>query len=68
MTKNFFFHDSSSFHSKINLSNKKFQVHIAENAVAGTSVARIEATDDDSGNYGTSSIRYTSLHGSIADK
>ena len=45
-----------------------YQVRIAENSPSGTSVASIEATDADSGIFGTAGIRYTSLQGSIADK
>ena len=33
----------------------------------GTTVAWVQALDEDSGNYGTQGIRYTSLGGSISE-
>ncbi|XP_044002013.1 cadherin-23 isoform X2 [Aphidius gifuensis] len=43
-----------------------YEVNIPENCDIGTTVAWIQATDYDSGNYGTQGIRYTNLGGSIA--
>lgn len=49
--------------------NRSFcQVRIPENAPTGTTVAWIQATDQDSGLFGTAGIRYTSLQGSTADR
>lgn len=36
---------------------------IPENISIGTSIAKIEAVDLDSGNYGTQGIKYTGLTG-----
>lgn len=43
-----------------------YDVSIQENCGVGTTVAWIQALDDDSGNYGTRGIRYTNLGGGIA--
>ncbi|XP_034949613.1 uncharacterized protein [Chelonus insularis] len=43
-----------------------YEVNIPENCPVGTTVAWVQASDDDSGNYGTRGIRYTNLGGSIA--
>ena len=45
---------------------EQYKVYLAENAKPGTSVVRIQATDMDSGSYGTPGIRYTALTGSLA--
>lgn len=42
-----------------------YEVFVPENCDIGTTVARVEALDDDSGNFGTTGIRYTNLAGSI---
>ncbi|GLH04217.1 Cadherin-87A [Gryllus bimaculatus] len=44
-----------------------YEVSVRENADVGTTVAWIQALDDDSGNFGTQGIRYTSLGGSMSD-
>ncbi|CAG2121795.1 unnamed protein product, partial [Medioppia subpectinata] len=46
-------------------SQRIYEAVIPENAVPGTTVARIEATDADSGEYGH--IRYTSINGPLSD-
>ncbi|CAG5108412.1 Similar to Cdh23: Cadherin-23 (Mus musculus) [Cotesia congregata] len=43
-----------------------YEVSVPENCPAGTTVAWVQALDDDSGNYGSEGIRYTNLGGSIA--
>lgn len=43
-----------------------YEVSIPENCPAGTTVAWVQALDNDSGNYGNLGIRYTNLGGSIA--
>lgn len=43
-----------------------YEVSIPENCAAGTTVAWVQALDEDSGNFGTRGIRYTHLGGSIA--
>ncbi|XP_077287524.1 cadherin 88C [Arctopsyche grandis] len=43
-----------------------YDVSIQENCGVGTTVAWIQALDDDSGNYGTRGIRYTNLGGGIS--
>lgn len=43
-----------------------YEVSIPENCAVGTTVAWIQALDEDSGNFGTRGIRYTHLGGSIA--
>nr|XP_033326560.1 cadherin-23 isoform X1 [Megalopta genalis]XP_033326561.1 cadherin-23 isoform X1 [Megalopta genalis]XP_033326562.1 cadherin-23 isoform X1 [Megalopta genalis] len=43
-----------------------YEVSIPENCAVGTTVAWVQALDDDSGNFGTRGIRYTHLGGSIA--
>lgn len=43
-----------------------YEFAILENSGIGTIVGRVQATDKDSGNYGTKGIRYTNLGGSIA--
>ncbi|CAK1540672.1 unnamed protein product [Leptosia nina] len=43
-----------------------YKVSIPENCDIGSTVARVQALDQDSGNYGTMGIRYTGLSGSIA--
>ena len=42
-----------------------YNVVIPENISIGASIARIEAVDLDSGNYGTLGIRYTGLTGKL---
>ncbi|CAB3223205.1 unnamed protein product [Arctia plantaginis] len=44
-----------------------YTVSIPENCKVGTTVAWVQALDQDSDNYGTRGIRYTSLGGSIAN-
>ncbi|XP_053612756.1 cadherin-23 [Plodia interpunctella] len=44
-----------------------YTVSIPENCGVGTTVAWVQALDQDSDNYGTRGIRYTSLSGSIAN-
>ncbi|KAG6445752.1 hypothetical protein O3G_MSEX004072 [Manduca sexta] len=44
-----------------------YTVSIPENSGVGTTVAWVQALDDDSDNYGTRGIRYTSLGGSVAN-
>lgn len=44
----------------------KYEVSIPENCAVGTTVAWVQALDEDSGNFGTLGIRYTNLGGSIA--
>ncbi|XP_026823897.1 uncharacterized protein LOC105277425 isoform X1 [Ooceraea biroi] len=43
-----------------------YEVSIPENCAEGTTVAWVQALDEDSGNFGTHGIRYTTLGGSIA--
>lgn len=42
---------------------QSYNVQIPENIAVGTSIAKIEAVDLDSGNYGTQGIRYTAVTG-----
>lgn len=42
-----------------------YEVYVPENCELGTTVAWVQALDEDSGNFGTRGIRYTSLTGSI---
>lgn len=42
-----------------------YEVYVPENCDIGTTVAWIQALDDDSGNFGTRGIRYTNIAGSI---
>lgn len=44
-----------------------YTVSVPENCGIGTTVAWVQALDQDSDNYGTRGIRYTSLGGSIAN-
>lgn len=44
----------------------KYEVSIPENCAVGTTVAWVQALDEDSDNFGTHGIRYTNLGGSIA--
>lgn len=44
-----------------------YEVHVKENARKGGMIAKVRATDLDSGSFGTNGIRYTSLGGGIAD-
>ncbi|XP_049786609.1 cadherin-23-like [Schistocerca cancellata] len=44
-----------------------YNVSIKENAAIGTTVAWVQALDDDSGNLGSQGIRYTSLGGSVSE-
>lgn len=44
-----------------------YEVSVPENCEAGTTVAWVQALDEDSGNYGTRGVRYTNLAGSIED-
>nr|CAD7402102.1 unnamed protein product [Timema poppensis] len=43
------------------------RVSVLENSNAGTTVAWVQAMDEDSGNFGTQGIRYTNLGGSVSD-
>lgn len=45
-----------------------YQVHIPEDAGVGATVAWVQASDEDSGDYGTQGIRYTDLRGALANK
>lgn len=47
--------------------HEMYELSIPENSRHGTTVATVQAFDQDSGNYGTEGIRYTSLGGSTAD-
>lgn len=47
-------------------SENTYEVHVPEDCETGTTVAWLRAFDEDSGNYGTKGIRYTSLGGSLA--
>lgn len=42
-----------------------YQVYVPENCEIGTTVAWVQALDEDSGNFGTRGIRYTNIAGSI---
>lgn len=42
-----------------------YEVSVPENCDIGTTIAWVQALDDDSGNYGTKGVRYTNLAGSI---
>ncbi|GFG38793.1 hypothetical protein Cfor_02805 [Coptotermes formosanus] len=44
-----------------------YEVSIRENSGVGTTVAWVQALDEDSGNYGSQGIRYTGLSGSMSD-
>ncbi|XP_066258040.1 cadherin-23 isoform X2 [Euwallacea similis] len=44
-----------------------YEVWVPENCEAGTTVAWVQALDDDSGTYGTMGVRYTNIAGSIAN-
>ncbi|XP_050524905.1 cadherin-23 [Daktulosphaira vitifoliae] len=44
-----------------------YEVFVSENSVSGKTIGRVEATDKDSGLFGTEGIRYTSIRGSCAD-
>lgn len=43
-----------------------YEVSVPENCQVGTTVAWVQALDEDSGNFGTRGVRYTNLGGSIA--
>ena len=43
-----------------------YEVSIPENCAVGSTVAWVQALDEDSKNFGTRGIRYTNLSGSIA--
>lgn len=43
-----------------------YNIAVPENIGVGVSIAKIQATDMDSGNFGTQGIRYTNLAGSIS--
>lgn len=47
-------------------SKDSYHVNVAENISVGALIAKVDAMDVDSGNYGTQGIRYTSIAGSIA--
>ncbi|XP_053210328.1 cadherin-23-like [Panonychus citri] len=51
-----------------NFDRELYRASIPENAVKGTVVTQLQATDVDSGNYGTSGIRYTELSGELSSK
>lgn len=42
-----------------------YEVTVPENCEVGTTIAWVQALDEDSGNYGTKGVRYTNLAGSI---
>lgn len=42
-----------------------YKVYVPENCEVGSTVAWVQALDEDSGNFGTRGIRYTNLAGSI---
>lgn len=42
-----------------------YEVMVPENCEVGTTIAWVQALDDDSGNLGTRGVRYTNLAGSI---
>ncbi|CAG9818294.1 unnamed protein product [Phaedon cochleariae] len=42
-----------------------YEVHVPENCEVGTTVAWVQAFDDDSGKFGTRGMRYTNIAGSI---
>ncbi|KAJ8972931.1 hypothetical protein NQ317_011741 [Molorchus minor] len=42
-----------------------YEVFVPENCDIGTTVAWVQALDDDSGNYGTKGVKYTNIAGSI---
>ncbi|XP_076254709.1 cadherin 88C [Rhynchophorus ferrugineus] len=44
-----------------------YEVWVAENCDIGTTVAWVQALDDDSGSFGTMGVRYTNLAGSISN-
>lgn len=48
-------------------SRPMYEVFVFENSVSGKTIGKVEATDKDSGVFGTSGIRYTSIRGSCAD-
>ncbi|XP_053680882.1 cadherin-23 [Anopheles nili] len=43
-----------------------YEIDVPENVTTGTALVQIQATDGDSGAYGTEGIRYTNLTGSIS--
>lgn len=47
-------------------SKQIYEFSVQENSQAGTLIGKVQATDPDSGNFGTYGIRYTKLTGSIA--
>lgn len=42
-----------------------YEVNVQENCEIGTTVAWVQALDEDSGKFGTQGVRYTSIAGSI---
>ena len=44
-----------------------YSVQVQENVKRGTTIANVQATDVDSGRYGTAGIRYTELRGPLAN-
>lgn len=46
-------------------SKSLYEVTVPENCDIGTTIAWIQALDDDSGKFGTRGLRYTNLAGSI---
>lgn len=44
---------------------KVYEVSVAENCDVGTTIAWVQAIDEDHGNFGTEGIRYINLTGSI---
>lgn len=46
---------------------KVYEVTVAENCDVGTTLAWVQAIDDDHGKFGTEGIRYTNLTGSIGN-
>uniref|UniRef100_A0A182QBJ4 Cadherin domain-containing protein n=1 Tax=Anopheles farauti TaxID=69004 RepID=A0A182QBJ4_9DIPT len=47
-------------------SQPSYEIDVPENATAGTVLVQIQATDGDSGLFGTEGVRYTNLTGSIS--
>uniref|UniRef100_T1IXK9 Cadherin domain-containing protein n=1 Tax=Strigamia maritima TaxID=126957 RepID=T1IXK9_STRMM len=47
---------------------EEYAARIAENVTLGTTVVKIQARDADSGQFGNDGLRYTRIHGQIADR
>ncbi|XP_075231619.1 cadherin 88C [Lycorma delicatula] len=48
-------------------SKSVYEVAVPENSGPGTTIVWVQAEDEDSGNFGSQGIRYTSLRGSVAE-